>query len=346
MTGMRAVVIEDEFLLAQEIARELVSQGFDVVGMASNVKAALHIAHSEEIDIAILGVDLRGRQTDDVVRALVETGAHLVFVTGHSPSRIPNWVPPSMRFKKPIAAAALVSAIRTNLSIEGPVAGPPTPAATQPAETSILLALHDRLLREGLKRILNDGDFRVTESMPAGDLLEAARSTQAELIVIDPEYLTSDLHRDLQREGAKKPYLVVLAGSLDMDKLRSAIAAGVSGYLMKDISSVALKQSLRRIRAGELVLPSLLEPMQEPAPVPQLKSVPDAAGLSIREIQILAGLVDGQSNKLIGKNLAIAEGTVKAHIKSILKKIGVRNRTQGAIWAMAHGIAASARQAP
>ena len=60
--------------------------------------------------------------------------------------------------------------------------------------------------------------------------------------------------------------------------------------------------------------------------------------LSPREMQILRHLLDGDSNKLIGKHLDITEATVKVHLKSLLRKIGVANRTQAAIWAMNNGV--------
>jgi two-component system nitrate/nitrite response regulator NarL len=71
--------------------------------------------------------------------------------------------------------------------------------------------------------------------------------------------------------------------------------------------------------------------------VPPLRNHP---GLSEREAQILDGLVKGQANKVIARTIEIAEATVKAHVKAILRKIRVNNRTQAAIWAMANGYAA------
>lgn len=70
------------------------------------------------------------------------------------------------------------------------------------------------------------------------------------------------------------------------------------------------------------------------------------AKLSGREAEVLARLAAGHSNKEIGIQLAIAEGTVKAHVKTILRKIGVRNRTQGAIWALAHGMVRGEARVP
>jgi two-component system, NarL family, nitrate/nitrite response regulator NarL len=75
---------------------------------------------------------------------------------------------------------------------------------------------------------------------------------------------------------------------------------------------------------------------QHPMNVPALRNHP---GLSEREAQILGGLVKGQANKVIARTSEIAEATVKVHVKAILRKIRVKNRTQAAIWAMANGYA-------
>ena len=76
---------------------------------------------------------------------------------------------------------------------------------------------------------------------------------------------------------------------------------------------------------------------QRPMKVPPLRNQP---GLSEREAQILDGLVKGHANKVIARTCAVTEATVKVHMKSILRKIRVKNRTQAAIWAMANGYAA------
>ena len=136
--------------------------------------------------------------------------------------------------------------------------------------------------------------------------------------------------------------VVCLAPEFDLETLSGCFAAGASGYLLEDISREALKESLRLVDAGEKVFPSELA-----AQIQILATKTDSSGnlapaeseLSCREIEILQCLANGQSNKAIARNLDIAEATVKVHVKRILRKAHVMNRTQAALWGIATGVA-------
>jgi two-component system, NarL family, nitrate/nitrite response regulator NarL len=124
---------------------------------------------------------------------------------------------------------------------------------------------------------------------------------------------------------------------LSADWLKAAMGAGADGYLLKDVSPEALIQSLQLVVIGEKVFPTnlaalLLTQISTPAPQSSWR------GLSAREREILQHLVTGASNKLIANRLGITEATVKVHLKTLLRKIDVNNRTQAAIWAMNNGI--------
>ena len=129
--------------------------------------------------------------------------------------------------------------------------------------------------------------------------------------------------------------LVVLAERVTIDGVRDAMAAGIDGFLAKAVSPEALVQSLQLVLLGETVYPtnlaSLLAEVGAAAPQGSLR------GLSPREQEILQLLVSGASNKLIAIRLGIAEATVKVHLKTMLRKIDVSNRTQAAVWAMNNG---------
>jgi two-component system nitrate/nitrite response regulator NarL len=106
------------------------------------------------------------------------------------------------------------------------------------------------------------------------------------------------------------------------------------------VSPEALVQSLQLILIGETVFPTnlalLLTEMSPPAPQGTIR------GISPREQDILQQLVSGASNKAIANRLGITEATVKVHLKTLLRKIDVNNRTQAAIWAMNNGFSAKA----
>jgi two-component system nitrate/nitrite response regulator NarL len=140
--------------------------------------------------------------------------------------------------------------------------------------------------------------------------------------------------------------IVFVVPDLDVDVMSRCFAAGACGYLLERISRDALRESLNLVNAGEKVFPSELAalfPMfsskfgtQDTTTLP-----PPDTDLSRREIEILRCLTNGQSNKLIAKNLEIAEATVKVHVKRILRKANVVNRTQAALWGVATHVASA-----
>ena len=139
--------------------------------------------------------------------------------------------------------------------------------------------------------------------------------------------------------------IVFVVPALDVDAMSWCFAEGAYGYLIDSISGDALRESLKLVRAGEKVFPSELASL---FPILTSRTSNQEAGklapletdLSRREIEILRCLTNGQSNKVIAKNLEIAEATVKVHVKRILKKARVVNRTQAALWGVAKGVVA------
>jgi two-component system nitrate/nitrite response regulator NarL len=213
----------------------------------------------------------------------------------------------------------------------------------------IFLVDPSQLLREGLRRLLDDPSFTV--SGEAGTLSEAlGRITQdgtPDLLLLD--YMAEDKQRLEEirslRQRLPKMRVVVLTDALSSTTLAQCFDAGADGYLVKNISSIALKQSLRLVMIGEKVFPTnlaslLVNGKVEARPAPIGES--GMAGLSEREIQILQCLLNGYPNKVIAHHLDITESTVKVHLKGILRKIRATNRTQAAIWALNRGLGAAA----
>lgn len=134
--------------------------------------------------------------------------------------------------------------------------------------------------------------------------------------------------------------VVTLSEKVCMATLAACLGAGVSGCLTRDISSKALLESLQLVVLGETVLPTGLAGLllhDDADWNSQHIGGSKAADLSNREVETVQGLLRGDSNKLIARRLSITEGTVKVHVKSVLRKIKASNRTQAAIWAHAHG---------
>jgi len=203
----------------------------------------------------------------------------------------------------------------------------------------------NRLFRDGLKHLLAGTRFAVSAefSTPEQALAQADAQAAPGLLITGQANLTAE---DLQ--GLRGTYpaakIVVLADQVTLDGLRDAMAAGIDGFLVKSVSPEALVQSLQLILVGETVFPTnlaaLLTEMSPPAPHGTIR------GISPREQDILLQLVLGASNKAIGNRLGITEATVKVHLKTLLRKIDVNNRTQAAIWAMNNGFSAEGVAAP
>jgi two-component system nitrate/nitrite response regulator NarL len=205
--------------------------------------------------------------------------------------------------------------------------------------TRTILIEANRLFRQGLKHLLADTRFAVeAEFSTTGQAVDGAVASS--LVIISE---TGDLQQ--LRSAYPNARIVVLASDFAVDALRDAMNAGTDGYLMKDVSPEALIQSLELVMMGEKVFPTNLASM-----LLSLDSTPSAlksiGGLSPREQEILQALVTGASNKVIAFKLGITEATVKVHLKTLLRKIDVNNRTQAAIWAMNNGFTAEGAPIP
>lgn len=212
--------------------------------------------------------------------------------------------------------------------------------------TPVLHIDRNQLFREGLRRILDDSPFYV--SFEAASFSEGASQIVAQkpgVVIIDTDGYGEVLPELMlcARSVAVPPRVIVLTNTVGIPRLASALSAGVDGYLLKDMSAEALKQSLRLVLMGEKVFPTdLADLLINNRFVAQNENggLPGRSTLSERETEILACLVNGHSNKAIANRLQITEGTVKVHLKGVLKKIHAQNRTQAAIWALQHGIVA------
>jgi two-component system nitrate/nitrite response regulator NarL len=203
----------------------------------------------------------------------------------------------------------------------------------------------NRLFREGLKHLLSGTRFEVGAEFNTVDLaLAAAETAETVDLVITGQPVTDDADLRALREAFPTARIVVLADALSVDVLRAAMGGGADGFLIKTVSPEALIQSLQLILLGEKVFPTTLAPMllDMTAAGPQHS----VRGLSPREREILQLLVTGASNKLIATRLGITEATVKVHLKTLLRKIDVNNRTQAAIWAMNNGVTANGAPIP
>jgi two-component system nitrate/nitrite response regulator NarL len=146
--------------------------------------------------------------------------------------------------------------------------------------------------------------------------------------------------RQLRQNGLKMPIAMLTTSSNEQD-LVEALRSGAQGYLIKDMEPDDLVVALRDIVAGKTVVAPDLAPVL--AKVVQGESVAARdpspfSDLTPRESEILGLLAEGQSNKAIARNLGISDGTVKLHVKAILRKLGVHSRVEAAVIAVEQGL--------
>ena len=128
--------------------------------------------------------------------------------------------------------------------------------------------------------------------------------------------------------------VVVLTSFSDRERILRALDAGAAGYLLKDAEPDALARAIEAAARGE----APLDPRAARALLSAHRASDPAASLSDREREVLAMVAEGLPNKLIAQRLSISEKTVKAHLTSVYRQIGVTDRTQAALWAQRHGV--------
>ena len=217
----------------------------------------------------------------------------------------------------------------------------------------LMLVDDHTLFRRGLAALLGeDPDLKVAgEAGDAGEALRMATQIQPDVVLLDnhlPGVRGVDAVKSL-RQAAPGAHVVMLTVSDDAADLGAALRAGASGYLLKTCEADELIGAVRRAHRGEVVIgaemaPKLAQAFTAPEQPPVAACAQPTAAqaqdspLSPRERQIAAAIARGASNKLIARELDIAETTVKVHVQSILRKLDLSSRVQIAVYASEHGL--------
>jgi two-component system nitrate/nitrite response regulator NarL len=205
----------------------------------------------------------------------------------------------------------------------------------------LIISGESRLFREGLRRILQG---------PAITVVGEASSLQIAFGLLDlnapPDLILCDPSADLDTEFSIMRQIadefptvsvVVITNDLRHSLLDRAVESGARGFLPQDLSPAALEMLLKLVLMGENIFPGpqhLLAELRDDIRRAHDPNKTLTAPLSQKESEVLECLGNGMPNKVIARNLNIAEATVKVHIKSLMRKINVRNRTQAAIWSI------------
>ena len=221
--------------------------------------------------------------------------------------------------------------------------------AMDAAATVRILVVDDHtLFRRGLTALLSrEAGFQVVgDAADAGEAQRRAQALQPDLILLDnhlPGVNGVDALPAL-RDAAPKARVLMLTISEDERDLAAALRGGACGYLLKNMEGDALAAAIRRAMRGESVIAEdmtgkLVSAFQAAAAPPAEASPAPGETLSPREREILRLVARGASNKEIGRELGIAETTVKIHVQHLLRKLELTSRVQAAVYASEHGLA-------
>lgn len=191
------------------------------------------------------------------------------------------------------------------------------------------------LVRSGIRGLLDlTDDIRVVAEAADGEAARTMLATHSlDLLLLDVRMPGCDGIELLRRPPAQLPPTIMLTTFDDDEALLEAMRAGARGFLLKDISLERLAEGVRAVAGGAtLFRPGLTERVRASYRPAQTTPAPaGAAGLTRREIEILALMAGGLSNAEIGAALGVSEGTVKNHVSSILSKLGVRDRVRAVL---------------
>jgi two-component system nitrate/nitrite response regulator NarL len=208
----------------------------------------------------------------------------------------------------------------------------------------VLLIDDHALFRMGLRELLERRHIAVIDMLGDGEkAIEVAAREALDVVLLDMRMPGLNGLEVLRRLRAEKPSLPVamLTTSRDERDVIESLQLGAKGYLLKDMEPDDLIDALRHIveKDATVVAPELTMVLAKAVQGGENSDPPSDLGdafanLTPREREILCHLAEGQSNKLIARNLGISDGTVKLHVKAILRKLAVHSRVEAAVMAV------------
>ncbi len=217
----------------------------------------------------------------------------------------------------------------------------------------ILIVDDHALVRRGMSHVVRDSfqDAEVVEAGTAMEALEAMTASSMDVALVDVRMPDSDGLELLHEIKARWPDVpVIMLTSFDhAHYVRRALAEGAAGYMLKDATPEDLEQAIKVALSGggnvlsPKVIQNLFDAMDGTGSENGESTHRPTSALTQRETDILSLLAEGKSNRDISRALYLSEKTVKAHLAAIFRKLGVSNRTQAAMAAVAMGIGPAAQ---
>ncbi|MBT3348603.1 MAG: response regulator [Thiotrichales bacterium] len=205
----------------------------------------------------------------------------------------------------------------------------------------VLLIDDHTLFRTGIGALLQGHDIQLAAAVGSGaEGIELATELDPDIVLLDLRMPEMDGMEVLIKLKQRHPTLpvIMLTTSEDHSDLLSALQNGAQGYLLKDMEPEDLISALERALKGEVIVAPALTPLLVRVAQGEILKAHQEDDLQSlltpREYEILSHIAEGKSNKVIARELDISDGTVKLHVKSILKKLGVHSRVEAAVIAI------------
>ena len=208
--------------------------------------------------------------------------------------------------------------------------------------TRVLICDDQSLVRGGFRMIIEarPGLEVAGEAEDGLQAIQLARDTEPDVILMDvrmPNLDGIEATRQIVASGSRARILVLTTYDAD-EYVYAAIQAGASGFLLKDAQPAQLAEAIQVIAAGDALLaPSvtrrLLAQFAQALPAGQATPAPALSELTARETEVLRLLASGLSNAELAQRLFVSEATVKSHVSSLLRKLGLRDRVQAVVLA-------------
>lgn len=209
---------------------------------------------------------------------------------------------------------------------------------------SIRVTLVDdhKMLREGIKQLLEyDSDISVVCLASNGkELLDSLSKVNSDVYILDinlPDISGVKLIKDIKKKN-RKAGVLMLSVHNEVEYIIDSLDNGANGYILKDSGSDELIKAIHTIYSGDQYIEPSLIPHLNARLVQQESDSEIVQDITKREKEILISLAEGKSNVEISRILNISEQTVKNHISNLFKKIGVKDRTQAAVFAIRNNI--------
>ena len=205
----------------------------------------------------------------------------------------------------------------------------------------LVIADDHAVVRTGLRQLASTfEDVELVGAAADGEeAVRICREQRPDVVLMDLEMPVLDGIEATRRIADEQPEVavVVLTSFSDREQILRALDAGAVGYLLKDAEPEELAKAVRAAARGE----APLDPRAGRALLSARVAASPLDALSVREREVLELVARGLPNKLIARELDISEKTVKAHLTSVFRSIGVSDRTQAALWAERNGLGGS-----